>query len=421
MGEHAQVRKPGTETSRQCLVDVPEPQVGFGWGQRVGYRINEAGLSGHGVDSGREQARGAMASEPGTGERCSLLVVDDDPAVRGTLARLAASEFDVLTAESAEAARAVVAGQRIDLVLADQKLPGMSGVQLLEWVRFHSPKTVRLLMTGLAKFEDAVEAINCGEVYRYLFKPWHSEELLQVLRNASRNFLLERRHERLLEEMRQLNQDLEARVDQRTRELEEAYRQLQQQNQMLQRLALTDPLTNMPNRRAMDQLARSEVRRRGRYPSPLALGVVDVDHFKEVNSRYLLPGGDQVLIGLGKSLMGSLRTVDTVGRIGGEEFMVVAPETTIEGAATLGERIRAAVEGTTFTYEGAAIAITVSVGFGVVEANSAVEYEELKHAAAAALAEAKERGRNRCIVRAVPPRAAGSPASFPVESAEAGG
>src|SRR5439155_25689708 len=116
------------------------------------------------------------------------------------------------------------------------------------------------------------------------------------LRHASRSFQLERANEHLLEQLRTLNLDLEKRVGQRTKQLEEANHELEQKNKMLERLALTDPLTGLPNRRAMDRLAEKELRRRERYPSPLALGLIDVDHFKEINARYLLPGGDQVLI-----------------------------------------------------------------------------------------------------------------------------
>jgi diguanylate cyclase (GGDEF)-like protein len=337
--------------------------------------------------------------------RCCLLVVDDDPLVLKTLAVLGSKEFVVLTADSAEAGQALFGNREIDLVLADQSLPGMAGVQFLAWVRDHSPKTIRLLMTGLGIFEDAVEAINTGQVYRYIFKPWRNEELLQILRTASRTFMLERSHDQLMEELRRLNLDLEERVQLRTRELEETNHQLQQQNWMLQKLALTDPLTALPNRRAMDRLARSEIRRRARYPGPLALGLIDVDHFKEVNAQYLLPGGDQVLAGLARTYISSLRTVDTVGRIGGEEFMLVAPETSFEGAATLGERIRAAVESSQFQYNSASIRVTVSLGFAVAELGVPIEFDQVKHVAADALAEAKCKGRNRCVVRLMPPSA----------------
>jgi diguanylate cyclase len=341
--------------------------------------------------------------------RCSLLVVDDEPYILSTLAGLLSPEFEVLTADSAEAAQAYFASRDIDIVLTDQKMPRTSGVQLLEWVRQHSPRTIRLMMTGFAELEEAVDAINKGQVFRYLFKPWRHEELLDVLRGAARTFLLERSHEQLLEELRQLNEKLremnaalEERVAERTRKLEEAYTELEQKNKMLEKLALTDPLTNLPNRRAMDRLAERELRRRDRYPGSLAIAFIDVDHFKSINERYLLPGGDKVLVDLAKALTTSVRTVDFLGRIGGEEFMVIAPETDMTGATALGERIRSSVEKTEFSYKDDIIPVRVSLGFAVVEHGVPADYENLKHLAAAALSEAKKSGRNRCVYFSLP-------------------
>jgi diguanylate cyclase len=332
-------------------------------------------------------------------QTCSVLIVDDEPYIRKCLAGLLAGQFDVFTAECAEEAQKVFAEHRVDVVLTDQRMSGMSGVQLLEWVREHHPKTIRLLMTGFADLEDAVDAINRGKVFRYLFKPWRADELMQVLRDASRTFLLERQNEQLLEQLRKAGQELEQHVQERTLQLEQANHELQQKNLMLERLALTDPLTSLPNRRALDQLVESEIRRRSRYPGPLTLGIVDADHFKEINCRYLYPGGDQVLIDLAKVLGASVRTVDTVGRMGGEEFMVVAPQTGLDGAEILGERIRTAVESYPFAYRGQSIQVTVSVGLAAVEDGSPADYDLLKHVAAAALAEAKTTGRNRSIVQ----------------------
>ncbi len=336
-----------------------------------------------------------------TKHKCSLLVVDDEPYILTTLSAFLSQEFDVVTADSAEAAQRIFERQDVHLMLTDQKMPGMSGVQLLEWVRERSPKTIRLLMTGFAELEDAVEAINRGKVYRYLFKPWRADELLQILRDACRTFQLERDNEELREELGRRNLELEQHVQDRTRKLEEANHELQQKNLMLEKLALTDPLTCLPNRRAIDRLAEAEIRRRARYPSPLALGFIDADHFKEINGRYLLPGGDQVLVDLAKVLSASVRTVDTVGRVGGEEFMVVAPETNLEGAMVLGERIRSAVAEHCFLYKAQQIPVTVSAGFAVVEAMVPAEYDLLKHISAAALAEAKSTGRNRTVIQSV--------------------
>ncbi|HMC66893.1 MAG TPA: GGDEF domain-containing protein, partial [Gemmataceae bacterium] len=115
---------------------------------------------------------------------------------------------------------------------------------------------------------------------------------------------------------------------------------------------------------------------------------------------HLVTGGDQVLIDLAKVLSASVRTVDTVGRMGGDEFMVLAPETTLDGANQLGERICAAVEHFPFIYKRAPIRVTVSVGFAAVVGVPA-GYDQLKHLAAAALAEAKANGGNRRIIRAL--------------------
>jgi diguanylate cyclase (GGDEF)-like protein len=332
------------------------------------------------------------------GASCSLLIVDDEPHVLHVLSALLAKDFEVLTVPSAEAARAVFAQREVDIILADQRMPGWTGVELLEWVRQNYPRTIRLMMTGFADFEDTVKAINRGQIYRIILKPWRSDELVLILKNAARSFLLERSHERLLDELRQFNVELEKRVQQRTRELEDAVRQLRQKNSMLEKFALTDPLTGLPNRRAMDGLAKFELRRRSRYPGPLALGLVDADNFKAINSRFLLPGGDQVLIHLAQTLARAGRTADTVGRIGGEEFMVVAPETPPDGASILAERMRASVEASRTSYNGESIQTTVSIGFAVAGAAQAATYEQMKHTAATALEQAKKTGRNRCVI-----------------------
>jgi diguanylate cyclase len=336
--------------------------------------------------------------------KCSLLVVDDEPYILATLAALLSTDFEVFTADSVEAAKRLLETRDVDIILSDQRMPRSSGVHLLEWVRERAPKTVRLLMTGFAELEEAVDAINKSQVFRYIFKPWRPEELLETLRSAAHTFVLERSHERLLEELRMLNLELESRVQERTRELEEKKDELEQKNKMLERLALADPLTGLPNRRAMDRLAERELRRRDRYPGPLALGLVDIDHFKQVNSQFLLSGGDKVLTDLARVFKMSLRSVDLMGRIGGEEFLVIAPETDHEGAKVLAERIRGNVERFVFVYQQDTIPVTVSVGFAVADTNMEIDYEYMKLVADRALAEAKQTGRNRCIIRGVEKR-----------------
>lgn len=335
--------------------------------------------------------------------KCSLLVVDDEPSILPTLAALLVGDFEVHTASSADLAQVILERSRIDLVLTDQRMPRRTGIELLEWVKQHRPRTVRLLMTGYGELEDAVEAINRGQIYYFLQKPWHTEELLQILRNAAEKVLLERKQDQLLQELQQLNLELEQRVHERTSELEQANLLLQQRTRELERLVLIDPLTGLFNRRAMDGLALAELKRHSRYHNPLSLGLADVDFFKQINTAYDLTGGDEVLKGLARILTSSLREVDSVGRVGGEEFLIIARETDEVGANSLAERTRSMVEQTPIEFQGQQIRITISLGFAVAESNVATDFPTMYDIAAKALGLAKRMGRNRFVIRCLDP------------------
>jgi diguanylate cyclase (GGDEF)-like protein len=155
----------------------------------------------------------------------------------------------------------------------------------------------------------------------------------------------------------------------------------------------TDALTNLLNRRAIDRLAERELRRRD--GQPLGILLIDVDDFKRINERHSLLGGDKVLVDLARVLSASIRSSDFLGRIGGEEFMVVAPQTDLEAVMKLAERIRTSVEQAEFSYQGEAISVRVSIGAAVIGAGKETDYNSLKHWASAALAEAKRIGKGR--------------------------
>lgn len=332
----------------------------------------------------------------------SVLLVDDEPDLLALLKEVLHGSYECLLAHSAGEARTIFARRKVDLVLTDHAMPETTGVELLEWVRLHSPQTVRLLMSGLADRDDIIHAINRGHIYYFLSKPWRAEEVLQAVRNGIEKLELERERDRFHRELRQLNASLEERVADRTRELEQAHRELGQQNEELKRLALTDPLTGLFNRRAVDSLAEVEVKRHLRYRNPLTLALIDVDHFREINRLYLHPGGDAVLQELARMLTASVReVVDSVGRVGGEEFLIIARETGEEGARVLAERIRSTVASCPIMYQGTPIPLTVSLGLAVAETDLCPQYPELYALAAAALRSAKDAGRNRFVVNRV--------------------
>ncbi|MFQ3594274.1 MAG: diguanylate cyclase [Gemmataceae bacterium] len=336
---------------------------------------------------------------------CTVLLVDDEPYLLLTLETLLRNDFHVLTATSADEAEKFFAQQPIHILLTDQRMPRRTGIQLLEWVRQHHPHTIRLLMTGFSEIEDAVSAINQGQVYHYLHKPWRAEELLQVMHNAAETYWLRQKQEELLEQLKALNNSLELLVEERTRELQQANAQLEQRNRELERLALTDSLTGLLNRRAIEDLIDFELRRLARFPSSLAVGYVDLDHFKQINTNYTHIGGDEALRQVARILSQTVREVDSVARIGGEEFLILARETPFDGAATLAERIREAIEQHCISCSFGEIRLTVSIGFAV--ADGPTERRPLMQLAAQALAEAKQTGRNRAVLRLLRPTAVG--------------
>ena len=164
------------------------------------------------------------------------------------------------------------------------------------------------------------------------------------------------------------------------------------------RLAAQDELTGLANRRATIAALEREVARSRRTRQPLALMMVDVDHFKQVNDRHGHLAGDAVLRSICGTLVQRVRAQDTVGRYGGEEFLVVLPDTPRAGAARLAQELCAAVQATPCLWNGKTIAVTVSIGVfgGLLEAQD--QWDLLLHAADSALYRAKASGRNRVEV-----------------------
>jgi diguanylate cyclase (GGDEF)-like protein len=160
------------------------------------------------------------------------------------------------------------------------------------------------------------------------------------------------------------------------------------------RLAMLDPLTGLYNRRYFNRIARREFQRFERYGTPIAVLIVDLDHFKSINDTYGHPAGDEVLERVGRLCQQSVRRPDVVGRYGGEEFVILAPETEVEpDARTLAERLREAIEKFEVDWEGEMVTVTASIGVtGLRDDDDSVE--TMLQRADKALYRAKEDGRN---------------------------
>ncbi|HZQ60174.1 MAG TPA: GGDEF domain-containing protein [Casimicrobiaceae bacterium] len=162
----------------------------------------------------------------------------------------------------------------------------------------------------------------------------------------------------------------------------------------LAHISTSDPLTGVLNRRAFVSLAAQEYTRTRRYDRPLSVLAIDIDAFKSVNDAHGHEAGDEVLQALTMAWQGALRTTDAIGRLGGEEFAVLLPETHLAQARDLAERVRQACETVAFEFMREGERITVSVGVAAVDtADSSIDHAMAR--ADRALREAKNGGRNR--------------------------
>ncbi len=165
---------------------------------------------------------------------------------------------------------------------------------------------------------------------------------------------------------------------------------------LVRTLSLTDALTGIPNRRSIMDLLGKEVARTARHGPPLAVVLLDLDHFKRINDTWGHPAGDRVLQETARVLRAAIRHCDAVGRYGGEEFMMVLPDTRLDGAIVLAERCRTLLADTVVLADnGERIALSASFGLISNEQHLAFEAEALIKAADNALYRAKANGRNR--------------------------
>ena len=167
--------------------------------------------------------------------------------------------------------------------------------------------------------------------------------------------------------------------------------------QEVQDLALTDPLTGLPNRRSLFELGKIEFARSHRTKRPFCCMLLDVDHFKQINDTYGHQVGDQVLREFSQCSKRSIREVDLIGRYGGEELLIFLPETDRDTALHIAERLRAAVENMVIKISDQVLHVTVSIGISIRDHNT-LELETLIARADQAMYIAKHRGRNRVAI-----------------------
>lgn len=203
---------------------------------------------------------------------------------------------------------------------------------------------------------------------------------------------------------------LNARVSlRRERRLVETAAALREATARFEGLAVTDTLTGLPNRRAFSQLLGLEFRRSLRYGRPLALLMIDLDHFKQANDRHGHPFGDFVLVKTASVIRDAVRESDFVARYGGEEFVVMLPETTTDEAMVVAEKLRHAMAARAFTHGSTTAHMTLSVGVSALPSSSVSDEGALIDRADTALYAAKRGGRDRVVAASDTTRDSRSP------------
>lgn len=287
-----------------------------------------------------------------------VLVADDDRVALGIVARcLERAGLRVLTAHDGEEALRLAREHEPDLVVLDVAMPGLDGHAVCREIQAAGPTAPPVIfLTALDDSDALVTGLDEGAV-DYVVKPFDAEELTARVRAALRT-------KRVVDELAQS--------------------------------AATDTLTGLPNRSQLEARLAEAVALARRYGRPLACLMVDIDHLKEINETFGRAAGDAVLHEVAWRLRSVVRASDVVGRYGGEEFLLLLPDTDAIGALTLAEKLRQIVAASPVPRETGGIPVRASVGVAQWEGTMSGS-EALCAAADQAVRRAKELGRDRVV------------------------
>lgn len=303
-----------------------------------------------------------------------ILVIDDQPANLEVLVSfLKDHKFTVRIAETGTWALQVLESYEPDIIILDVMMPEMDGFETCRKIKANeNTKEIPVIfMTALTNVNDKVEGFAAGGV-DYITKPFQHVEVL-----ARINAHIALRKQKI---------------------------QLTQQAELLKMISITDDLTGLFNRRHMNTILEREFGRSLRYGTDLSCLLVDLDHFKVLNDTYGHSFGDVVLRVFSQGLARSIRGTDSAFRYGGEEFLILLPQTDINGAIRIAEHIKKRTENEVFESGNITAKVTLSGGISSFHQNKPRSSIEMITFADTALYASKKAGRNRMSVygRATP-------------------
>ncbi|MDO8926495.1 MAG: EAL domain-containing protein [Sideroxyarcus sp.] len=321
----------------------------------------------------------------------TLLLVDDEKDVGAALERLLRGDgYTILHANSGREGLEILAQHEVGVVVSDQRMPGMTGIEFLTEVKALYPHTIRMVLTGYADLDTVKEAINRGAIYKFLTKPWDNDTLRGDVMEAFGRFELAQQRAGLLQQIQsanellaELNIELAAAMERKDSQIDHAVHH--------------DHLTNLPNRLLFLDRLDQELTRAHRDNHMAAVLMIDLDHFKQVNDSFGFHIGDEVLKLASERLVGLMRACDTIARIAGDKFGIVL--TGVKDSRYAGEvaqKILDSFAQEPFVVEGNEFFITLCLGISVYPVDG-LNTATLLNNADAAMYHAKKDGRHHFL------------------------
>ena len=311
----------------------------------------------------------------------NILVADDEIAIRELVGEILEGEgHEVTLAEDGEDALEKFKRTWHEIVFSDIRMPKMNGIKLLEAIKEINANTQFVVMTSHASIDNSIDALKKG-AFDYILKPFDDLDIVSDAANrAIANLSGIRRQQYLLNTLARQNQELDS------------------LNKEFREMAIRDGLTGLFNHRYAKDRLDEEFDRSMRFGRELTVLFMDLDHFKFFNDTHGHQAGDEILQILAGLMMKNVRESDTLARWGGEEFIVIAPETSEEEGGVLAEKIRKAVAEHAFPHADKQPLGMVSLSIGMSSRSEQTENaEKLLRFADDAVYAAKDSGRNRTI------------------------
>lgn len=341
-----------------------------------------------------------------TDDKPLIMLIDDEVENINVLGRLLDGKYNIITClggyEALDHINTMAEPEKIQLIISDQRMPRMTGVEFFEQIIDKMPDVIRIILTGYSDTQSIIDSVNKARLYKFITKPFNPGELSLTVQRGIESYQMQ---QKLVE----YTHDLEQKVKERTQELELKNRLLSETLVQLEKTTLTDPLTGAHNRRFVSKMIPGELAKLQRehfskegqahLAGNLGLISMDIDHFKTINDNYGHEAGDKVLIQFVEVLTTTCRGADWVVRWGGEEFLLIVRFLKREELHHLAERLRSNIANYEFDLgNGQSLHRTCSMGITAIpfikEQYDAISWEQALNLADVAMYAVKNSSRN---------------------------